>query len=137
MEKKLRKDLNDIVLSIGLKKIKTRYNERNVCLVQLFNGETVEFKDSEGLYDLFMSYKKCGKVENLVKSRQLVEEFRTDSSIDGIIDESTGTYICVLYELNDGSKFRLFPNRFVDLRIIDNYYNLYKEQKSQKNKTQA
>lgn len=132
----LRTDLNDMVTGINLKKIKTRYNERKVCLVTLFNGETIEFKDSSKLYDLFDAYKKCGKLEGLVKSRKLVEEFKTSDSIDGVIDEETGKYICVLYELTNGRKYRLFVKDFEDLDIINLYYDKFKEiQKTEKSQS--
>lgn len=134
----IRKDLNDMVTNIVLKKIKTRYNERNVCEVTLFNGEKFEFKDTEGLYDLFASYKKIGKFDGLIKSRKLVEEEKKDGTMDGIVDEATNTYVCVLYELSNGRTFRLFLNRpFVDKMILDNYYDLFKTGQRQKTQPQV
>lgn len=130
----VRTDLNEMVKNIQLKKVKTRYNERNVCEVTLFNNEVIEFKDSEGLYDLLSSFRKSGKFENLIKSRKLVEEEKNDAVIDGVVDEQTGTYVCVLYELSTGRSFRLFLNRpYIDKLVIDNYYDLWKGQQ----KTQA
>lgn len=135
---KVREDLNDMVSDISFKKIKTRYNERKVTQVTLFNGEVIEFKDSEGLYDLFMSYRNIGETD-FIKSKRLVEETRSTAVdiTDDQVDESTGTYICVLFELKNGKIYRLFPSRkFTDRGIIDNYYNLFKkkqaEQKQQK-----
>lgn len=130
----VRTDLNEMVKNIQLKKVKTRYNESNVCEVTLFNNEVIEFKDSEGLYDLLSSFRKSGKFENLIKSRKLVEEEKNDAVIDGVVDEQTGTYVCVLYELSTGRSFRLFLNRpYIDKLVIDNYYDLWKSQQ----KTQA
>ena len=140
MEKiKVRKDLNDMVDNIEFKKIKTKYNERNVAVVSLFNGETIEFKDTEGLYDLFNSFRKCGKKDFLV-SKQLVEEERIASAdlASDDVDEITGTYICVVFELFNGKKYRLFPSRkFVDRAIIDNYYDLFKEKQKLAKQNQA
>lgn len=129
---KLREDLNDMVKSIEFKRIKTRYNSRDVAVVTLFNDETIEFKDSEGLYDLFMTYRKVGQT-NFIKSKKMVEEYKS-GSVDIIEDqdEQTNTYVCVLFELINGQKYRLFPaRRFVDRKIIDLYYDLFKKQKKQ------
>lgn len=129
---KIRKDLNEMVSSIQLKKLKTRYNERNVCLVTLFDKQEVEFKDADGLYDLFQSYKKCGKFEGLILSKTLVEEEKTASVADDIVDEATGTYFCVLYKLSTGREFRLFLNRpYIDKLIIENSYEVYKTKKKE------
>lgn len=142
MEKKsleIRKDLNDMATSIEFKKIKTKYNERNVAVVTLFNGEVVEFKDTEGLYDLFNSFRKIGKKDFLV-SKKLVEELRSSSEdvSSDEVDEATGTYVCVLFELANGKKYRLFPARkFVDREIIDNYYWLFKEKQKQAKQNQS
>lgn len=131
----IRKDLNDMVKNIVLKKVKTRYNERNVCLVTLWNGTEIEFKDSEGLLDLFTSYKKCNKFEGLIKSRKLVEEEKSESVVDSVVDEQTGTYVCVLFELSNGKTFRLFLNRpYIDKLVIDNYYDLWKSQQKETKK---
>ncbi len=137
MENVIRKDLNEMVSGISLKLIKTRYSERAVCQVKLFNDEIVEFKDSDGLFDLLKSYKKCGiDFKDVIESKALIEEFRSDSvdSVDAVVDEGKGTYVCVLYKLKDGSKYRLFVSRFVDLKIIDNYYNVWKSKQKEKGK---
>ena len=136
---KIREDLHDIVKSIEFKKIKTRYNERFVAVVTLFNDEVVEFKDTQGLYDLFIAYRKTG-YGDFIKSKTLVEEFYTSSAdITEIASEekNTGTYICVLFELSDDTKYRLFPARkYTDRKIIDLYYNLFKKkQKEQQAQT--
>lgn len=129
---KLREDINDMVKSIEFKRIKTKYNFRDVAVVTFFNNEVVEFKDSEGLYDLFLAYRKSGQ-NNFIKSKKLVEEYKT-GAVDIIEDqdEQTNTYVCVLFELTDGQKYRLFPaRRYVDRKIIDLYYNLFKTNKKQ------
>ena len=129
----VRKDLNDMVKNIVLRKIKTRYNERNVCEVTLFNDAVIEFKDGEGLIDLFTAYKRCGKFEGLIKSRKLVEEEKTGSVVDEVVDADSGTYICVVYELSDGKCFRLFLNRpYIDKLVVDKYYEMWKEQQKPK-----
>ena len=129
---KLRNDINEMVKSIEFKRIKTRYNFRDVAVVTFFNDEIIEFKDSEGLYDLFMAYRKVGQT-NFIKSKKLIEEYKS-GSVDIIEDqdEQTNTYVCVLFELDNGQKYRLFPaRRYVDRKIIDLYYDLYKKNKKQ------
>ena len=131
---KIREDLNDMVNDISFKKIKTRYNERNVAVVTLFNDEIVEFKDSEGLYDLFMAYRKTGHGNEFIKNKMLVEEAKAGSMdiLDGQVDDDSSTYICVLFELEDGHKYRLFPsNKYTGRRMIDLYYNDFKEKQKQ------
>lgn len=130
---KIREDLNDMVKDISFKNIKTRYNERKVAVVTLFNDETVEFKDSEGLYDLFMAYRKTGH-EKFIKSKMLVEEAKTGAVdiLDGQVDDELSTYVCVLFELENGRKYRLFPARkYADRSIIDLYYENFKAQQKQ------
>lgn len=133
---KVREDLNDMVQKISLNQEQTRYGTRSTCTVKLFNNETIAFADNEGLYELLMSYKKSGQTGYL-KSIKLVEELKTGKVdvADGGDDDDTTTYICVLYELADGTKYRLFPSRrYVARKIIDNYYNLFKKQKQQNKK---
>lgn len=130
---KVRNDLNDMVKSIEFKRVTTRYNSRDIARVTLFNNEVVEFKDTEGLYDLFMAYRNIGK-SNFIKSKTLVEEVKNGivDILDGQVDENTNTYICVLFELENGQKYRLFPSRrYVDRKIIDLYYEQFKQQKAQ------
>lgn len=130
MEKlKIREDLNDIVMPDGIKfsSTKTRYGLRNICVVKLFNGEKIEFPDTEKLYELFQSYVKCGE-RNFIESVKLVEEL---SNADLGSDEKL--YICVKYTLKDGSVYRLFPSDFKINKMIDNYYNFYQRTKKVEN----
>ena len=119
----IRKDLNEIVKEIRLKKIKTKYSERNVCLVTLFNDEVIEFSDKEKIYELFQSYVKCGETD-FIKSKELVEEYKLDDE-----GSTIGTYVCVKYTLNDEGVYRLFVSNFNSLKMLDNYYKLYKKTK--------
>lgn len=125
MEKKIvvREDLNCIVAENGIKfkTIRNKFGERHVCEVTLFNGETIEFKDSEGLFELFQSYVKCGETD-FIKSKELVEELKTDDE-----GASVGTYICVKYVLKNEKVYRLFTTKFTSNDIIENYYGLYKK----------
>lgn len=119
---KIREDLNDMVLNIGFVHSKTKYGDRNVCNVKLFNGVTIDFKDNDKIYEMFQSYVALGN-KDFIKSKALVEEYKTDD-----MGETVGTYICVKYELVDGTIVRLFPNNFNVNKTIDNYYNLFKKQ---------
>ena len=80
MEKeiKAREDLDKIVKDIKFGVVKTRFNERKVCVVTMFNNDTIEFSDNEGLYDLIFTYKKLGL--NCVKTQKLVEEIQKNPS---------------------------------------------------------
>jgi len=124
-ELKIREDLNNIVSSIKFRKIENKFGGRRFCEVTLFNGATIEFKDSEGLADLFQSYVNCGD-KDFIKSKKLVEEISKEKD-----DKESRLYICVLFELKDGSTYRLFPTRFLSNKIIDNYYDFYKKQQKQ------
>ena len=122
MEKKdiiIRENLNDIVKSICVKRIHSKYGDRDVCHVKLYNDEIVEFKDKDGLYDLLHSYDKCG-VNNAVKSKKLVDDFKRDDE-----GQIVGKFVCVVYEFIDGSVYRMFVSHFSSLKVIDNYYNLF------------
>ncbi len=121
-ELKIRKDLNEMVDYIGFKHSETKYGVRNVCNVKLFNGVIIEFADKDGIYELFQSYASLDK--DFILSRELVEEFKTND--DG---ENVGTYICVKYTLKDESVVRLFARNFNSNKLIDNYYQLYKQTK--------
>ena len=57
----IREDLNEMVKEIGFRHIETKFGARNVVNVVLFNGEIVEFKDSDGVYEVCQSYLKCGE----------------------------------------------------------------------------
>lgn len=120
-EKKIniREDLNDCVREIGFKTEKTSFGKRVFCRVTFFNNEVVDFKDSDGIFDLFQSYQKIGETD-FIKSKELVEEQKKDEE---------GLFVCVKYTLKDGSEYRLFPIKFAHTKIIDNYYKDYKNKK--------
>ena len=126
----LRTDLNEMVASIGLKVLKTKYSERPVCQVTLFNGVVVNFKDENGLCDLVSMYRRLGHdISEVVKSKKLIEDYST-----GTLDEDNkdGKYFCVVYELKDGDKFHLFPDRkFVDKKILNLNYEAWKQAKKE------
>ena len=121
---KVREDLNEIVESIKFFHDKTSFGFRSGVNVKLFNGKVIEFKDSDGLYDLFASYVEKGE-KDFIKSVKLVEEIQTDESTGDAVRK----YICVRYDLVDGSCYRLFTTKFTSNKMIDNYYDLYKAQK--------
>ena len=115
VEIEIRTDLNKIVKLARFENIKTKYGSRHPYIVTFFNDEKVEFADTEGFYDLLMSYKKCGKTD-FVKSKALVEELRTNDE-----GEVIGKYVCMKYVLSDDSVYRLFVKNFSSNKIIDNY----------------
>ena len=118
----VREDLNDMVKSINFRTISNRFGERHIVEVTLFNGKILEFKDDKKLFEICMSFKDIGET-NFLKSKKLVEELNINE--DG---EILGTYICVRYELCDGTKVVLFASdSFSTRKILDNYYKLYKE----------
>lgn len=118
----VREDLNDMVKSINFKTISNKFGERHVVEVRLFNGKVLEFKDDKKLFEIIMSFRDIGD-ENFLKSKKLVEELNINE--DG---EILGTYICVRYELTDGTKVVLFAtDSFSTRKILDNYYKQFKE----------
>lgn len=117
----LRKDLGIIVKDIKFGLLKTRYSERKICSVTMFNNDVVEFADTEGIYDMILTYKKLGL--DCVKSSSLVEEVQKNPSDE----EKNPVYVCVLVTLFDGQEFRLFPSRRADKIRIDAYYTAYKK----------
>jgi len=120
----IRKDLNEMVESMGFKTIKNRYGFRYPYIVKLWNGVEIEFKDDANIRKLFQSYADMGEAD-FIKSKGLVDELKQDD--EGQVESR---YTCVKYELKDGSVVRMFPvQRFNDVIIIDNYYNLFKKQK--------
>ena len=120
-EIKIREDLNNIVKDIKFGLVKTRYNERKVCALTMYNGDVVEFADTEGLYDMILTHKKLGL--ECVKTTKLVEEIQKNPT-----DEvKNPTFVCVLVTLIDGTEFRLFPNKRADKLRIDAYYTAYKQ----------
>lgn len=115
----IREDLNKIVLTAKFEEVKSKFGTRHPFYVTFFNKEKVEFADPEGLYDLLMSYVKCG-IKDYVKFKGLVEEPKLDDA-----GNTVGTYICMKYELEDGSIYRLFTRQYSANKIINNYYNLF------------
>ena len=120
----IRKDLNEMVVSMGFKTVKNRYGTRYPYIVKLFNDVEIEFKDDANIRKLFQSYSDMGETD-FIKSKGLVDELKQDD--EGQVESR---YTCVKYELKDGSIIRLFPlQRFNDSIIIDNYYNLFQKTK--------
>ena len=104
-EVKIREDLNNIVKDIKFGLVKTRYNERKVCSVSVFNGDTIEFSDTEGLYDMIATHKKLGM--DCIKSKQLVEELvKNPSEEDEESDVSLGIdRVLGLYKLSNSRRW--------------------------------
>lgn len=135
MEQKIRTDLNEMVKSIGLKLEKGRYNEKSVCKVRLFNDEIIDFSDrNKELFDLLNAYRKAGKDINkdVIKSKKLVEELSSTGVDVDFADETKGTYFCVVYELFNGRKYRLFASRYADIDILNLYYDEFKKSMKEK-----
>lgn len=135
MNDKIKKDLNDMVVDIRLVPNKGRYGDKVTCEVKLYNNVVIEFKD-DGLFDLLAACKKTGTLEEVLKSRKLVEEEKNDSVIGSEADEATGTYYCVLYKLvinGINRDYRLFLKRpQTDKPAIDIYYDGFKKLQRQK-----
>ena len=132
----VRKDLNDMVKGIGMKLNKGRYRDVSVCEVKFFNDKVITFSDDNHLFDLLKEYQEAGlNMNEVIKSKKLVEEIKTSKvdAVDSSVEDTSSTYFCVLYELSDGSKFRLFAqNGFVSSKIINLYYDQFKKQNSKK-----
>ena len=129
VEKKLevREDLNDIVTSIVLKRLDTKYGTRTYCDVLLLNNVKIVFNDKSGLYDYLSTLKACGRdVKEEIVSRKLVDEIKLDDE-----GKPQSVYSCVKYVLKDGTTFVLFADKYIDNKRIDLVYNQYKEQKKQ------
>ena len=128
----VRKDLNEIVKSIGFVKTKTKWGERLSCDIKFFNDGVVSIVGPKvkDLLDLLNSYKMCGETK-IVKSKTLIEEV-SNSDVDNSDEKKKKTYICVLFELTTGDKYRLFLSRWEDNIIIDNFYKLFKKLNSSK-----
>lgn len=118
----VREDINCIVKSAKFHEIKSKYGTRHPYIVTLFNGVTVEFTDPDNFYDLLLSMKNAG-LKDFVKTKSLIEEPKINE--EGEIER---VYVCMLYELSDGSTIRLFPKSVLSRRTLINYYNLYKAQ---------
>lgn len=120
----VRKDLNEIVKSIGFAEVKTSYGTRHPLRIRLKDGtnqgKAFELRDKDGVYDAIQSYVTLGE-KDFIKSKQLVEEIKVDDE-----GSETGTYVCIKYELTDGNIFRFFFER-PQLIVIDNLYKLYKK----------
>lgn len=141
MEKnnEIRKDLNEIVKGIELKKVKTPGRTgyvKYVAFVKLYNDVVIEFNDKNGFFELLTNYEKAGyDLSKIVKKPVLAEEEKTENNVYDFEENSSkarSTYICVKYEIDDGdevSVHRLFPNRFNDVKAIDIFYKKFKEQK--------
>lgn len=127
-EIKVREDLNDMVKSIGFSHNKTKFGYVNICNVKLFNDVVIEFRDNDKVFELLQSYSALGD-KDFIKSRSLVEEYKLDDT-----GEKVGTYVCVKYELTDGTIIRMFPNSFNVSKSIDNYYKLFKQTMKVKSK---
>ena len=129
----LKKDLNDMVKSLGFVREKKRWGNVLSFQVKLYNDFVLSISGTEvtNLYDLLNSYYRTGKTD-IVKSKKLVEEART-VTVDNLLSddqkEDRKTYYCVLFELSDGRVCRLFFDRWQDNVIIDNYYDAFKKQK--------
>ena len=134
---KIREDLNKITKGFQLLNLKGKYATKPVCRVTFYNGDSLDFNDKDGLLKLLSAYQKMGVdvKKFVVESTSLVEERRTDSIVldEGEFDETSDTYICVLYVLKPmegqgaGRKFRFFVDGRVNLDIINLYYNNYEE----------
>lgn len=129
----VRENLNDMVTSIGFKVSKKRWGTSLSCDVKLFNNEVISISgpETKNLFDLLNSYFKCGKTD-IVVSKKLVEEVKSTDvdSVDGSAENENKTYICVLYELKNGKKYRLFLSRWEDNDILNNYYELFMKTKT-------
>ena len=132
VKSEVRKNLNDMVKSIGLRLEKNRYSSRSYAKVVFFNDKEIDFVDSENkLYDYLMACRDCGyDSKDIIKSKRLVEGVKTDDVIDAVVDEKKGTYIAVEYVAEvDGeeTRFLLFLKRFIDTGIVNLYWNKYQK----------
>ena len=123
-EIKVRKDLNEIVKSIVFGTVKTSFGVRHPLKLRLYDGtetgKVIELRDKDGVYDALQSYVTIGE-KDFIKSKELVEEVSLDEEGNVV-----SKYICVKYELVDGTIFRFFPERTQTI-IIENMYKLYKK----------
>lgn len=119
----VREDINCIVKTARFEEIKSKYGTRHPYFVTLFNGVKVEFNDPDNFYDLLLSMKDSGQ-KDYVKSKLLIEEPKLNDE-----GELERVYVCMRYELADGSTIRLFPKSVLARRTLINYYNLFKSKK--------
>lgn len=133
VEKKLnvREDLNEIVTSIVLKKLDTKYGVRTYCDVTLLNNVKIVFNDKSGLYDYLSTLKACGRdVNNEIVSRKLVDEIKLDDE-----GKPQSVYSCIKYVMKDDTTFVLFADKYIDNKRIELVYNQYQEQKNKQKNT--
>lgn len=121
-ELKIREDVNEMAKEIKFKVTKTKYGDKVTCNIRLFNDEIIECPDSDGVFPVLKSFAQAG-IKDYMKTPRLVEEVSKDG---------TGTYFCALYELTDGTIFRLFPSNRNAKLILNNYYSLFKKLQAQK-----
>lgn len=128
----IREDLNSIVSKFNFVSNKTRYGETVFLKITFFNDECLTISDKDGIYKLIKSYSRLneGKV---LKSVKLVEEYKTgDVGILDDDDNQSDTYISIVFEFNDGEKYRMFFSRRADLKIVDNFYKEFKKSQIRK-----
>lgn len=118
----------EFVKSAKFEEVKSRYGKRYPYYVTLFNGVKVEFVDDSGFYDLLIAYSNCGE-KNYVKTKKLVEEAKINEE-----GNAERTFICIKYELSDGTIVRLFPRQYNSNKVIKKYYDFYNQERSKKNK---
>ena len=123
LDASVREDLNCIVKNAKFEEVKTKYGTRYPFYVTLFNDTKLEFTDSDGLCELLLSYKNCGK-KDFIKFKGLVEEVKLNE--EGKVEKK---YICFKYVLSDDTTYRLFARKYSYNKIIDNYYENYKSLK--------
>lgn len=112
--------LDPVVKLAKFTDVKSKYGVRHPFFVTLkTNDVKIEFEDKEGFYDYLMAFKNCGE-KDYVKSKHLVEEAKYNE--EGEVER---TFICMRYELADGSIIRLFPKQFNAGKIIKKYFDYY------------
>lgn len=113
-------DLTSMLKTAKFEEIKSRYGVRHPYIVTLFNDVKFEFTDDSGFFDYLLSLKALGD-KGYVKSKRLVEEAKIEE------DGTQGiSFVCIKYELADGSIQRLFLRNFLSSKSILNYFKVYK-----------
>ncbi len=123
----IREDLNSIVSKFNFVTNRTRYGENILLKITFFNNEVLTISDKDGIYKLIQSYKRLNNGK-ILKSVKLVEEYKTGDV--GLLEDDenkSDTYISIVFEFNDGEKYRMFFSRRADLKIVDNYYKEFKK----------
>ena len=118
------KDLTPMLKTAKFEEVKSRYGVRHPYFATLFNDVKFQFVDDGGFYDYLISLKALGKA-GYIKSRTLVEEAKVLE--DGTIGAS---FVCIKYELDDGSIQRMFLKNFLDAKSILNYFKVYESKKT-------